>query len=794
MQRLITAILSVAILAAAATAARAQADAQDAFQEAKTAYQAGKFTAARDLALTASKTDPNNPEVFLLLGKAHYQLGQLDEAIAAWKRTLSLAPEEPFAARMLRVLRAEKVEVDTRIKLLEVLIQEKLLDEALRESSRLLAEKSISEPQRAKILLLQAEIVLGLGRPAETLAKVQNLRVLYPKQCDAVQATLLEGRAKLETGGRATLQGIKLLRQLVADHPGTPAAATARYALIAYELQQGVNPARARALAKWLAESPEHPQVGEALQALIEAYLSVTRQGAKPTAEAELTKWDVDALALADELYKQTPNANEAQRLTELLIKHLDEHYAKHGAYAAAVKGAELQQGVPLPRASRLLILQALVRYKTAIAVKYLDDQAREGKLPAAADFAALPKVLAEVVSLYEAINGEYPAEPPWAEQAQLAAKVRSYAARVPAPMVVTKCKGPDAWAIDIARPVLKANADAAAVGTVVELFQGLLHDYSALKAPAARGLTVELSKMLVGELAPTHSAWSGVMKSHAELLDGYARFLFDENVRLGNAEKNATVSATQKELLDVLGSHVARETQHAPAALQILGKHLEPWIAGGHWAVAEELYNALGKVVPEKEQRQVELAVVNLWLAQVRREHERLIAAGLTVPRQLDPITQKVLIRLYQLQAELPADRAELKDIRRQWDEVVNHYKALEYYDTAEAAIRVKAEAAVAAADEYAAFQLVQLKDEHARRQLARLLKQYGASKKITLSAEFEAAIAGWKQFISLEKDHAQCGVRGGDCRLEAVHHLPADRPDGLASSRESVCYRRSV
>ena len=53
------------------------------------------------MARKATQTDPKNPEAFLLLGKAHYQLGELDEAIAAWQRTLKLAPEEPFADRML---------------------------------------------------------------------------------------------------------------------------------------------------------------------------------------------------------------------------------------------------------------------------------------------------------------------------------------------------------------------------------------------------------------------------------------------------------------------------------------------------------------------------------------------------------------------------------------------------------------------------------------------------------------------------------------------------------------------
>ena len=61
----------------------------------------------RDLAEKATQTDPKNPEPFLLLGRAQYQRGRLEEAMAAWSKTLKLAPGQPFAARMLDMLRAK---------------------------------------------------------------------------------------------------------------------------------------------------------------------------------------------------------------------------------------------------------------------------------------------------------------------------------------------------------------------------------------------------------------------------------------------------------------------------------------------------------------------------------------------------------------------------------------------------------------------------------------------------------------------------------------------------------------
>ncbi len=751
MQRLICPILSLAIVAATAGAALAQADAQQVYRQAKAAYESGEFATARDLAKKASQTDAKNPEVFLLLGKSHYQLGELDEAIAAWKRTLSLAPEEPFAARMLRVLRAEKVKVDTRIKLLEALVHEELLDEALRESGRLLAEKTLSESQRATTLLLQAQIVLKLGRPAETLARLNHLRVLYPKQFDPVQAMLLEGQAKLAGGGRPTVEGKAILERLVADHPGAPATATARYALIAYELRQGVNPARAGALAKWLAESPGHPRVGEALRALVEAYLSVTRQGARPTPKAELTKWDVDALALADELYKQTPNAKEAEQLTKLLLKHLDEHYAKHGAYAAAVKGAELQRGVPLPRKSRLLILRAVVRYKTAIAMKHLGDQARLGKLPATAPVDdEPPKVLRDVLAQYDAIAGEYPSQPAWTEQVKLAGEVRKYAAKVRPPMKVVRYKGPDTWAVDISRQVIKADADAAAVKAAVDLVQTIITDYEKCENLDARAFNLGVSRTLTTVLSQTHASWPDVMMRHAERLDADARHAFTRNLESGDGERNARRSDVQQELLQTLEKLVANETPRAPAALKLVGQHLQPWIAQGHWALAEEIYTTLAKALPESERRQAELAVVKLWTEQVTREHQRLLAAGFTVPRQLDPRLKKALARCCKLQAELDPKSKELASVRGIWDAILHHYRTLEYYEVVDAAIKVKAERAVDAADEYAQFTLARQCDLHARRELTRFLKQYGASERIVLTPAFKEAIAAYMKFIT--------------------------------------------
>ena len=49
--------------------------------------------------LKRPQTDPNNAEAFLLLGQVQYQLGQTDEALQSWKKTLALAPSNRWPPR-----------------------------------------------------------------------------------------------------------------------------------------------------------------------------------------------------------------------------------------------------------------------------------------------------------------------------------------------------------------------------------------------------------------------------------------------------------------------------------------------------------------------------------------------------------------------------------------------------------------------------------------------------------------------------------------------------------------------
>ncbi len=226
MKRLTPVVLLTAMVIAGAAGAVSPAlaqplsDAQQALQKARTAYDAGKFSEARDLAQKASETDPKNPDVFLLLGKAHYQLGELDEAMAAWNQTLVLAPKESFAKKMLEVLQARRKDVDSRIRYLESLVAERLDAVAAVECRTLLgSDKPLSDAQRAAILTLQAELAVRANQPAEARTILSKVLALYPQQADPIKTKLIQGEAKLRSRGEATAEGLTLLKELAGPHP-----------------------------------------------------------------------------------------------------------------------------------------------------------------------------------------------------------------------------------------------------------------------------------------------------------------------------------------------------------------------------------------------------------------------------------------------------------------------------------------------------------------------------------------------------------------------------------------------
>ncbi len=321
----------IAGAAGAASPALAQplSDAQRAFQGAKAAYGDSHFSEARDLAQKASETDPKNPDVFLLLGKAHYQLGELDEAMTAWKQTLALAPQESYAKTMLEVLQSRRKDVDARIRSVESLAADKLDAVAAVECRSLLdGSKPLTDAQRAAVLTLQADLAVRANQPAEARTILSNLMALYPKQADPIKTKLILGQAKLRSGGEATAEGLALLKEL-AGQGDAPAAATAQWELIAFDLNQGINAPRTAALAKWLSDHPKHFRADDARGQLLGAYLTLSDQAAPPRPDASLSDADLAALAVADEIIKLSPRSEDQAAAVQRVWQHLSARYTR---------------------------------------------------------------------------------------------------------------------------------------------------------------------------------------------------------------------------------------------------------------------------------------------------------------------------------------------------------------------------------------------------------------------------------------------------------------------------------
>jgi hypothetical protein len=130
-----------------------------------------------------------------------------------------------------------------------------------------------------------------------------------------------------------------------------------------------------------------------------------------------------------------------------------------------------------LPRPNRLSVLYTLNLSKYDIGMKWLKDQAQAGKLPQGIRRGHLPQPLADVLDVYETIHKQYPDVSIWTYHAELAKQVRSFAPKVPPLAEFKGLKGPDAWALDIAMPVIKANADASAVKSAVQTVQAIIDE-----------------------------------------------------------------------------------------------------------------------------------------------------------------------------------------------------------------------------------------------------------------------------------------------------------------------------
>ncbi len=758
MKRIVIRVLAIAASLTVAGSALAQADARAAFTAGKEAFVAGNFEKAREFFASASQTDSKNPETFLWLGKSCYELGQIDEAIAAWEAEVKIAPGEAYASKMLAALGGHAGDADARLAVIAAMLSDQQFEGALVADDKLLAEKALTDPQRARGLVLRAEALLGVGRAKDVVPVIQEVWARYPKLADnAITSTLL-ARAYLRLEPARSAEAVALLKKVVADNAGKPAAAAAEYELIAFDLDQGITTERVTQLAKWIEQNPEAAQSMPARQRLLAMRIALAQR--ETPAEKGLAKVDEDVLAAAAELYKRLPRAQDADAVTARVSEFLASRFTQRKAFSSAIAATDKLLANTLPRSSRLGLLQLSAQLRSAAAIADLTVALEAGRAAATqpttnpADLLArpLPPALTDAVAAYQLLAREFGDADNGASRglAALAENLHRLST-IATPGVNAKAqRAPVAWALAIALPVIQESSDEAAVAAATRTVQAIVDETAAAADPESKAMAPLVNARLLDAVQKNRDLWLNVAFKQVALLDAAAAAEFAANTTLGNTDKNASLTDTQRALVATLQKIVAVRSAMASEALNRLNLHLAPWRAQGHLGVAREALGELAKAVGEGQDRRIRLAVLRIDVLQVSQNNDRLTAAGMAPARKLDDDLKKILAQLYTLQRGLAEDDAVMQETRALWDSVIDLYKKLEYFDVAEAALAVKVEPAVPAADAYALFNLSALREMVAGRDLQRRPANRDAFAKLAVTPQYKAAIESYQKFLA--------------------------------------------
>ena len=737
-------ILAGAILTAPCVAL-AQADAQEAFDAGRAAFDEQNFADARDLFARAAELDPNSASAFLWLGKAHYQLGEVDQAMAAWTRTLQIAPDESYSKAMLDALGGREAEIDTRIRLIESLVDQSLLDPAMCDS--LLASEALSDVQRARTLQLKAEalITMGVSQFGNVMAILTEVEQRYGEVADAGETKLLIARAKLAVGGNDHVaEALTALEEIVASQPDTPAGRDASYELALYRRNEFLSLETANALKAWVDDNPDHPKAGGARWNVMAAYLDLSHRVA-PQVEAELNDLDLAALAEAGDLYARFAHAGQYDVLTQHLMANLVGHYRNQGAHDAAIAACKSIMQMDLLDNSHRIVLCNLADIQRDRAAVVLNKMIREGELTA--ESAEMPAALVEALATADAIFEQYPdtrEHYKWT----LGLTVQSSGGGIPLPPKVTEFKPTDAWAMQMLMDVLRAD-QTTDMDARVQAVWGIIAQYAAIDQLPARELALQAATELHELLPPRLGTWPQLAWRRIDLLDICALMQFRENIAEGRREDNVELTDKQVQLIETILALVAENHAEAERLLARLDQHLSPWIQHGHYDVARDAYSRVTSSLPLRQQQRAELMTVRLSVQEVQREFQRRLLAGMSIPTELHPKLDGAMRQCYGLQAGLEDDDPFLAQVRTVSDGIVNIYVSLEMFDVAEQALHVIPDGGVPAADTYRQFRLAVLHDLLARRELAELLQQYDAGGDVALTPAFVEALAEHTGFI---------------------------------------------
>jgi tetratricopeptide (TPR) repeat protein len=335
--------LTGCLLLTSAAGLHAQSDAETALENARVAYQADQFEEARDQAKKASQTAARNPDVWLMLGKAHFQLGELDEALVAWRNLLKLAPNHEYGRRMVSALEGQVSDIDLRIRLASVNVSEGFVQTARADLQSLRTRSPLSLEQRRKVLMLLAEVAVLEVKGTEALAILNELTTRDAATADTLPVRLLTARAQLVTGGALTTFGLAELTKIVEEAGDTPDAQLAKLELLLHRVSRGED--GVTELAAWIEENgtltaSRRARLG--LRDSVQRYLAASAAAPAPKADAELNEHDKSALTAAGHAFKAFVDVADQTALATALTTHLEKRYVAVDAFAAARSGLVL--------------------------------------------------------------------------------------------------------------------------------------------------------------------------------------------------------------------------------------------------------------------------------------------------------------------------------------------------------------------------------------------------------------------------------------------------------------------
>lgn len=330
----------------------AQTDSETALQNGRAAFEQQRFADSVEYLNTASQTDRENPDIYLLLGRAHYQLGDVDAAMKAWNRTLELAPAQAFARRMIDALSGKVVDVDERIDIVQSLIRQRL-PRYVPNEIQVLKRKTLSDAQRVRLLVLEAEALIAAGQGAAALRPLGELVVRDPEMAGTAKAQLLLGQAKLSVPD-SVIEGLAILAEVKTDFPDSAEGQAADLAGIIYRVDR--DGGAIDDLLVWVDANPDHPQLPDARIAIVSATTNLLQLGLRqPPAKRSdgLSLLDGQILKAAEYAVTANGEVKAVRNLSQQLSDYIQNRFVPIGNYEVAEMMLERILKWDLPQESR---------------------------------------------------------------------------------------------------------------------------------------------------------------------------------------------------------------------------------------------------------------------------------------------------------------------------------------------------------------------------------------------------------------------------------------------------------